>query len=152
MSRQKGATLIELVVSVVIIAIVSTAAMMLVARTVGSSADPMIRTQAIAVAEAYMEEILAQALTDPAGGDTGAAETGETRATYDDVTDYHNLADVSGAVDQTGLAVAGLEAYNVHVTVSNGAVNGTVAKRILVNVTHDGDATFSFPLVAYRIQ
>ena len=149
--RQAGATLIELVVSVVIIATVATSAMMLVVRTAGSSADPMIRVQALAIAEAYMEEILTQALTDPAGADTGAAEPGESRAIFDDVTDYHGLADTSGAVDQSGSLIPGLAGYNVAVTVADNLLNGVAAKRILVTVTHDGDPDFNLPLAAYRV-
>ena len=149
--RQAGATLIELVVSVVIIATVATSAMMLVVRTAGSSADPLIRVQALAIAEAYMEEILAQALTDPAGADTGATEPGESRAVFDDVTDYHNLADTAGAIDQTGSPIAGLNAYNVAVSVTDSTLNGATAKRILVTVTHDGNPQFSLPIAAYRI-
>ena len=151
MRLQTGATLIELVVSVVIIATVATSAMMVVVRTAGSSADPLIRVQALAIAEAYMEEILTQALIDPAGSDTGAAEPGESRSVFDDVTDYHNLADLAGAVDQSGALIAGLDAYNVVVSVGDSTLNGAAAKRILVTVTHDGDPNFSLPLVAYRI-
>ena len=148
---QAGATLIELVVSVVIIAIVATSAMMLIVRTAGSSADPMIRVQALAIAEAYMEEILTQALTDPAGADTGAAEPGESRAVFDDVTDYHNLSDTAGAMDQSGTLIPGLAGYNVAVAVTDHSLNGAAAKRILITVTHDGNPNFSLPLTAYRI-
>ncbi len=149
--RQTGTTLVELVVAMVIISIVATSAMMLIMRTAGSSADPLIRIQAIAIAESYMEEILAQALLDPSGGDTGGPEAGEVRATYDDVTDYHGLADNNGAFDQAGNAIAELAGYNVAVSVSNATLNGGAAKRIAVTVSYDGDADFTFPLTAYRL-
>jgi MSHA pilin protein MshD len=151
MHRAAGATLIELIVSVVVISITVTGIMMVIARTAGSSGDPLIRMQAIAIAESYMEEILAQALLDPAGGDVGAAEAGETRATFDDVTDYHNLLDDAGAVDQMGSGITGLEGYNVAVSVGDTVLNGDPAKRIQVTVTFDGDPNFSFPLAAYRL-
>lgn len=151
--RQRGATLIELVVSVVIISIVATSAMMLVANTVGRSGDPLIRAQAIAIAEAYMEEIVAQPLTDPEGSDTGGVEVGEDAARrdlYDDITDYDVVND-SGANNQYGTAVTGLEGYGVEVSVTDATLNGSPAKRILVEVTHAGDSDFVLPLVGYRL-
>ena len=148
--RQSGATLIELLVSVVIISIVATSAMMLVAQTAGRSGDPLIRTQAIAVAEAYMEEILLQPLVDPSGGNLNGPGSGETRPTFDDVTDYHGLADTGGAVDQYGNAIPGLEAYEVSVSVSDSSVNSEPAKRIQVSVRHKGRPNVAYPLVAYR--
>lgn len=149
--RQRGATLIELVVSIVIISITVSAAMMVVAGTTQRSADPMIRTQALSIANAYLEEILAQALLEPSGTDSGGAESGETRATFDDVTDYHLLADLSGAVDQFGNPIAGLEGYNVRVGVTNVSLNSDPARRIDVSVTHDGHASFALAVHAYRL-
>jgi MSHA pilin protein MshD len=151
MRREYGTTLIELVVSVMIIATVATAAMMLVAQTTGRSADPLIRIQAIAIAEAYMAEILAQPLTDPAGGDTGSSEAGETRAVFDDLTDYAGLSDHGGAVDQNGAPIDGLDGYNIDVSVTDAMLNGAAARRIEVVVGHDADPSVTFPLVAYRV-
>lgn len=151
MKAQRGTTLIELLVSIVIISTTVTAVMMLIVQTSGASSDPMVRTQAMAIARAYMEEVLSQPLTDPAGSDSGGAESGETRATYDDVTDYHGLADNAGALDQTGSPIPGLGGYNVGVSVSDTTLNGDPAKRIAITVTFDGNPDFSFPLAAYRL-
>lgn len=148
---QAGATLVELVISTVIISIVASGVMMLIAQTSRASADPIIRIQAGAIAQAYMEEILAQSLNDPDSAETGGAEAGESRATYDDVSDYHGLADTSGAIDQNGNPVAGLGAYNVAVTVSAATLGAYPAKRIAIDVTFDGDADFSLPLTSYRL-
>jgi MSHA pilin protein MshD len=151
MKYQSGTSLIELVISVVIISITVTGTMMVIFQTTSNSASPMIRTQAIAIAEAYMEEIMAQPLLDPEGADTGAVEAGESRATYDDVTDYHGLSNFAGAVDQAGNSIVGLEGYNISVQVAPSTLNGKPARRIRVNVTYDGDANFTLPLVAYRL-
>jgi len=151
MRCETGTTLIELVVSIVILSIVVTAVIMVVVRTAGSSADPLVRVQAIAIAESYMEEILAQSLLDPSGSDSGAAETGETRPVFDDVTDYNGLSDNSGALDQAGNPIVGLEGYNVSVAVTDTALNGDPAKRVRIVVSFDGDPEFSFPLTAYRL-
>jgi MSHA pilin protein MshD len=125
--------------------------LMLISNTTRASADPLLRTQATAIAESYLEEILSQALNDPDSAETGGPEAGETRATYDDVSDYHGLSDNGGAIDQSGNAIAGLEGYNVAVTVAAGSVNGETSKRIEVTVGHDGDPTLSIGIAAHRL-
>lgn len=151
MRRQAGATLIELVISIVIISLSLSAVMMLVANSTRSSADPMVRAQATSIANAYLEEILSQALLDPGGGDLGTAEPGETRATFDDVTDYNGLNDNAGAVDQHGTPIAGLQGYNVAVVVNSTTLSGNPARRIQVTVSYDGDPDFSLSLATYRL-
>ena len=135
---QVGVTLIELVVSIVVISVGVAGILAVITRTTSSSADPVVRHQAIAVAEAYIEEILPKDFADPTQIETGGFEPLETRPIFDDVSDYNGLSDV-GARDQTDTAIAGLGAYTVSVTVANdaslpgiGAVN---AKLIAVTVT-----------------
>ena len=137
---QAGVTLVELVVSIVVISVGVAGILAVITRTTSSSADPVVLHQAIAVGEAYLEEILPKDFADPDQPETGGpgGEAGETRPTFDDVSDYHGLTDV-GARDQTGAAIAGLGAYTVNVTVATdgglpgiGAVN---AKRIDVTVS-----------------
>ena len=70
--------------------------------TVGRSADAMVMSQAVAIAEAYLEEISLKAFADPDGVD---GET--TRAAFDDVDDYNGLVD-NGARDQFGTALVPL--------------------------------------------
>lgn len=140
-----------MVVSIVIISVAASALMMLVTQVARGSADPLVRTQAVSIAQAYMDEILVQALEDPDGGETGAAESGETRATYDDVSDYHGLADHAGARDQNGSPIAGLEGYNVDVSVTADTLGGLPARRIRVQVGFDGEPGLAIPLVAYRL-
>lgn len=122
--------LVELVIAIVIISIASVGVMLVYAQVVRYSADPMIQQQAVAIAEGYLDEILARRFSDPPAGvgETGGAETGETRATYDDVQDYNGLSD-SPPQDQSG-AVADLDAdgqpdlsgYQVDVTVTTAGV------------------------------
>jgi len=101
-----------------------------------------------------MEEILAQPLTDPDGGEVNGTEAGEIRANFDDVWDYHNLNNTSGATDQSGTAVTGLENYNVSVVVSSvtiGTGAGSPALRIRILVSHDGQVGINVPITAYRL-
>lgn len=148
---QSGVTLVELVISIVIITVAASSVMLVILQTTGVSADPIIKQQAVAAAQAYMEEILMQAFVDPQGGETGGAEAGESRGNFDDILDYDGLNDTSGAVNHYGNAVPGLASYNIAVTVSDDTLNGDAAKRIDVTVTHDGDADLNIPIRALRI-
>jgi len=145
---QCGATLVELIISIVVLSVSAVGIMMVITQTTISSANPMIRAQGTAIAQAYMEEILSKRY--PAPGDNGP-ETGESRSNYDDVADYNGLSDTMGARDHNGTVITGLEGYNVAVSVSSTTLNGTAARRILVTVTYDGLSQFSLPLAAYRL-
>ena len=148
--RQTGATLIELVVSIVVISVGLAGILLVMNRNVSSSGDPVVQHQAIAIAEAYLEEILAKEFTDPDGGETGGPEAGETRPTFDDVNDYNGLSN-AGARDQNDNAIAGLGGYNVGVTVVNQAWNGIpVADTLLATVTVTGLGGVSITLSGYR--
>ena len=143
---ERGATLIELVISIVVIAIAASAVLGLLSRTVGRSADAMVMSQAVAIAEAYLEEISLKAYADPDGVD------GETlRPAFDDVDDYHGLVD-NGARDQFGTALAPLAQYTVAVTVAAttalAGVPGADAERIDVRVTYPGNGTVA--LTGYK--
>ena len=145
--RQDGVTLIELIVSVVILAIAGTGILMVFAQTTQQSADPMLREQAVAIAQSYMDEILLHPLSDPDGA-SGEAN----RGLFDDVWDYHGISD-DGAHDQNGTAIPGLEAYNINIAVDDTGVTlgGSPATYVRVRVTHDVSAAVDIPLGAYRL-
>lgn len=137
MNRQRGATLVEILVSIVIVAIAAGTILGLLAITTGQSADPMIRHQASAIAEAYLEEILLRDFDDPDGVDGEGA-----RAAFDDLDDYDGLND-AGARDQFGNPIAGLGAYTVAVSVTPSAglagVPAGDALRVDVRVSRGAD-------------
>ena len=77
---RRGFTLVELVIAMVVISIALSGVLMVMNYTTAHSADPMIQHQAVAIAEAYLEEILLKPYADPDGVD------GEgSRALFDDV-------------------------------------------------------------------
>jgi MSHA pilin protein MshD len=139
--RQRGVTLIELVISIVIIAVAASAILGLLARTTASSADAMVLAQAVSVAEAYVEEISLKPFADPDGTDGEAA-----RVAFDDVDDYNGLVDV-GARDQFGAAIPALARYTVTVTVSPSSalpgVASTAAELVSVRVTFTPGVDFT---------
>jgi MSHA pilin protein MshD len=61
--RQRGLSLIELVIAIMIISVSVAGVLMLFGNSVRNSADPMVRKQAVAIAEAMLNEVLAQAYT-----------------------------------------------------------------------------------------
>ncbi|WP_217477000.1 prepilin-type N-terminal cleavage/methylation domain-containing protein [Stutzerimonas stutzeri] len=137
MKRQQGMTLIELVISIVIIGIAAAALYSAMASMVGRSADPMLRQQSLTIAEGYLEEILTQPYLDPSSFNTGscAATAGLPRARFDDLCDYAGLDD-QGARDAAGNAITGLSEYRVRVAIANLADwNGVPARRVEVTVT-----------------
>ncbi len=139
---QRGVTLIELLLSIVIVAIAASSVLGVLSMTTGSSADPMVRHQASAIAEAYLEEILLKSFTDPDGVDGEAV-----RANFDDVDDYDGLSD-AGARDQFGNAIGTLADYTVTVSVSSSSalplVPAADTLRVDVNVTWEADISFAF--------
>lgn len=142
LSPAAGVTLVELIISMLIISIALAGVLSVMNFTTGRSADPMIQHQAIAIAEAYMEEILLHEYENPPGGYTGAE-----RDKFDDVEDYNGLHD-TGATDLNGNSIGGLISYTIDIAVSAAALNGVDAHKITVTVTHP--AMGSMDLVGYR--
>ena len=145
-ARERGVTLIELVVSIVVVALAASAVLGVLARNAGTSADAMVLSQAVSIAEAYIEEITLKPFVDPDGTPVEAS-----RALFDDVDDYNGLVDV-GARDQFGNPVPTLAGYTVRVTVSpSGALAGipsTDALRVDVRVTFP--PSIDFTMSAYK--
>jgi MSHA pilin protein MshD len=144
--RQAGVTLIELVVAITIIAIAVSAVMGAMSAITSRSADAMVQQQAVAIAQAYLEEVLQRPVVDPDGIEP---ETG--RGTFDDVDDYNGLTD-TGARDQFNNAINALATYNVSIAVSSSAALAPVpsgsVRRIDVTVTHSPGVTVK--LSGYR--
>lgn len=115
--RHRGATLVELVVSIAIIGIAVAGVLQVMALTTKFSADPMVREQAQLIAEAYMEEITLKKFVDPTAG-TVCPGAPALRTNYDNVCDYNSLPD-NVVRDQFGTAIPALSSYTVTVTVTN---------------------------------
>jgi MSHA pilin protein MshD len=146
----RGYTLIELIVILVVVSVALAALLGIFSNSVGRSADPMLRMQAIAIAQGYLEEALLKAYQDPDGGETGTCEEAG-RDLYDDVQDYNCINDTAGAVDQFGNTLAGLGAYNVSVSVSATTLGAANAQQVVVTVTHDS-APLNITLTGFRAQ
>ena len=151
MRKSSGFTLMEIIVTLIVIGISAAALMSVFSNLIRGSADPMIQQQAATIAEAYMEEIMLRSFDDPQGGETGAAEGGETRATYDDVKDFRSLA-AGPAADQAGASI-GLDSYIVTLSITNSALNGVAAADALrINVSVNHPAIGAIAISGYRLR
>ncbi len=137
-----GVTLVELVISMLVITIAIGGIMAVMNFTTAHSADPLLRQQAVDIAEAYMEEITLKACANPIGGYSGS-----DRSQFDDVGDYNGLHDV-GARDQFGNLITILHDYTVDVRVADVTLNGVAAKKIYVRVQRGQDVDLT--LTGYR--
>jgi MSHA pilin protein MshD len=129
--RPAGFTFVELIVSIVVISVGLAGVLMVMNLTVQRSADPMIQQQASAIAEAYLEEIMAR----PFSGDSNP---GDARETLDNVQAYDGLPD-NLPRDQFGDPMPGVGDYSVSISVGPGTiggVGGADALRIDVSVSH----------------
>ena len=172
MTNNRGLSLIELLVFIVVVGIAVTGVLSVYSLNARSSVDPMVRKQAVAIAESLLEEVLAKPYTycDPddanvetatsAAGCTVAEtamvpEAGETRYSnltpFDNVNDYNGFSMV-GINDLTGAAIAGLTGYTASVQVQPaGAFNGIPAgETLLVTVTVTAPGNLGVSLSGYR--
>jgi len=148
--NNRGGTLIELIVAMVVISIALTGVLLVINYTTLHSADPVLRHQAIAIAEAYMEEICLKDFADPDGVGPGSdAET--DRDLFDDVDDYNNHVDNSAA-DQNGDPIGRLVNYSVNVTVVDQQYgpDDSLIDGLRIDVTVTDPAGERFTLTGFR--
>lgn len=148
MRRQAGMTLVELVITIVIVGIAAAALYSAMAAIGGRSADPLLRQQSLAIAEAYLEEILLQPFVDSGGSVCPTPPA--SRASFDNVCDYHGLDD-NGARDARDQAIAALASYRVQVAVTPQALHDLASSdALLVRVTVTDPAGQQLLLDGYR--
>lgn len=149
MRRQRGMTLVELVIAIVIVGIAAAALYSAMASITSRSADPMLRQQSLAIAEAYLEEILAEDFLDPTS-QTQCPPRPAARADYDNVCDYAGLDD-SGARGADGNLVPGLQDYQVSVAVTPQAFDSlSAAAALQVVVTVEAPDSQTLTLAGWR--
>jgi MSHA pilin protein MshD len=157
--RQKGVTLVELVISIVIISIAMVAVLNSFSVSISQSADPLWRNKTLKLAQFYLDEILSKPYDEstPLGGIPHVAnpscaalgpDGSESRATYDDVDDYDGLVDAP-PVSLVGSIDSSYDQYSVSVTVSCDGSNVSAsgnnhAKKVLVVITSPGQSPVSF--------
>lgn len=149
-------TLIELIVALVIVGVASAGVLVALQLTLRYSADPLVRRQALAVAESLMEEVSSRAYTQLDLHDPAAAvpnglgpETalGESRSSatlgFDNVDDYAGYSQQGTLTDAAGNAWPLIGQYASCVIVTHpvaavGGVSSTELLHIQVNVFGPG--------------
>ncbi|MFA5372159.1 MAG: prepilin-type N-terminal cleavage/methylation domain-containing protein [Sideroxydans sp.] len=141
-SKQRGISLIELIIFIVIISIGLTGILLVMNQTTAHSADPLIHKQAIAAAESLLEEIELQDFIDQNDGVTTVCPPASAVTAANRATDYH-IVDCYNGFSMTGITdlnnnPTGLANYNASVTITQealGSVAAGSAVRITVTVT-----------------
>ena len=130
--RHRGFTLIEVIIFIVVVGVALAGVLLVINTVVTASADPMVRKQALALADSVLEEILNKNYEDP-DGLPNVVESG--RATFDDVDDYNGQTQASF----TDLPPLIATRYTIGIVVNPPApLNGVNAKRVVVTVTEVG--------------
>ena len=142
--NQRGVTLIDLIVIIVIVAIALPPMIGLLIQVTRQSTFGVTVTRANHLASTLFEEMRSKRGDEnaTAASATLGPDPGETRATYDDVDDYHGL-DESPPKDSLGTDLAGSGGFRQQVSVCYVAntdldtcIGGpTLYKRITVTVT-----------------
>lgn len=130
---ETGFSLLELLLALVVAGLALSLISVIAVRSQQQQALPLLQIKAAELAQAYLDEIQARAFDEqsPPGnqrvcnGNYQAAcslqtafgpDAGETRASFDDVDDYHGLN--QSPTDAHGQLLAGYVGFNVQITVS----------------------------------
>jgi MSHA pilin protein MshD len=157
--NQRGFTLIELIVGIVVLTLSLSIMSTLIAPAEEKSADNVLQIKASELAQSLMNDITSRAFDDnsdmsggrvrcgePAGGDNDcttvigveADEDEDDRNTFDDVDDFNSFTDrvnsTGGDIDG-GYAQFDIEVNVIYAGTELGLADNTLAKRITVTVT-----------------
>jgi len=148
-NKQKGVTLVELIISIVIISIAAIALLQGLGMQTQRNVDPMIQSQAQLLAKQYLKEVSSKSFFDPSAdprldqtlsqamvvssiiNTVQRTASPTNRLTWDNLYEYNNysttIQDVSGAPINTlsGYAV------NISVDISTGLSLGTSSNSVL---------------------
>ena len=152
--RDRGFSLVEAIVFIVIVATALAGVLGVMSTTTQRSADPLVRKQAIAVAESMLEEV---SLHDFAVTSAPVAPIQANRQSFDDIGDYNGFT-TSGIFPVDSMtAITDLTSYNVAVTVANAnlgpatsQISAALNNARLITVTVTGPDGVNVVLVGYR--
>jgi len=150
-TKQRGISLIELIIFIVIISIALTGILLVMNQVTAHSADPLLRKQAMAAAESLLEEIELQDFPAASGAVTAGPVTQANRTGYHTVSEYNSFA-TTGIYALTGVApIAGLENYKASVSVVDQALGAVVAgSAVRITVTVATPQNENITLDGYR--
>ncbi len=150
-NSQRGVSLIELVLFIVIMGIALTSLLLVMNINTKSSADPMLNKQALAVAESMLEEVEHKAFANPTGGFSGAAIQ-SNRGSFDSIDDYDGFATTGIIYPADG--INGLTGYNVSVAVvaiAWGTITLASGNAVQITVTVTNPQGIALQAIGYRV-
>lgn len=146
--RQKGVTLVELIITIVIIGIAMSALVSALTTGISRSAQPMLEGKALELSQAYLDEIQAMRFDDQSaigGGSVLAASNpctisneSQSRTMFDDVDDYHGVNDSPPVLIESSIDMSAYANYQVLISVAcAGTELGLAANELVkrINVT-----------------
>jgi len=161
---QRGFSLLELVVAIVVLGLMFGGFVSVYATVMRQSSDPQLQLQALAIAEAYLNEAASRSFRDP---DTAAICAGSEaqRPLFDDVCDYHALP-FNGCIatsaicpqlgtcacDRFGQPLDGLRGFDVAFDVVPMTLSGVSGLRLRVGVSHAGLIDSGATLQTFRAE
>lgn len=155
-TKQRGFTLIELIIFIVVVSAGLTGILSVMNTIVKSSADPMVRKQALVLAESVTEEIMLKNYCDPDQWNmsttppTCAFPARESaRDIFDNVDDYAGIDEVISSVGPIFLDMpAVLNGYRIQIVVETSTLGAAVpARKVTVTTSRGSD---SVSIVSYR--
>ncbi|MCG8672034.1 MAG: type II secretion system GspH family protein [Pseudomonadales bacterium] len=173
-SQESGATLVELIITIVILSVALLAVVSVYSRAISSSANPIIYAKSIELGQAFLDEILTKKFdhNTPLGGIPATTvftasgsfgpETGESsRALYNDVDDFHGASYstvelITGDNDavnqyvnyQVDIAVSYIDTANDSTLRTTASLTTQSMKRITVTVSNPLSQPLTF--TAYK--
>jgi MSHA pilin protein MshD len=176
-SRQRGLSLVEVVIFIVVLGIGLAGMAIIYNQLTLASVDPVVRKQAVAIANSLMEEIQLRPFTycDPDDPNVftapvppcgtpeglgpevgGGVETRYNEPRFDNANDYDGFQMLGSIQDVSNVTIADLNGYSARVDIVNAGADFTppvpadAALRITVTVT--GPANVSVALQGYRLR
>lgn len=155
MKSVQGMSLVEMIITIVIVSVALVASLQAFSVLSGRSSDVMVQTRALDLAQLYIDEILSHRFDEATGVYGTPTYTGacritddlESREDYDDVDDFNLISNETPALIDASLA-ADYAGYTVSVSVTcddSIGVNTDGAKLIQVTITDpiNNNSTFS---------
>lgn len=163
-TTEQGFSLLEVLASIVVLSLIFAGFVSVYSTVLKHGSDAELHSQAVSIASAYMDEVLAQNYRDPDSGLLCGAPEG-SRPAFDNVCDYDQIPQNgctstssacpvigSCACDRQGSPVNGLLAFAVAIDVSPVTLSGGTGVQVSVAVNHSGLAGNGVILQAFRAE